>query len=91
MLLWALLPFNPYSYYVLLRWVVCLVFAWQCTMTRKAGMWVWTVFLLGISILYNPLVAVSLPRGTWRVVNLLSVVALLALPFAYGRRTARVR
>ena len=86
MLLWALLPFNPYSYYVLLRWVVCGVLAWQFATAKSNRMYGWAALFFAGSIVYNPLVAFTLSRLTWSFINVGTVVALIVLPFTFARR-----
>ena len=90
MLLWALLPFNPYSYYVLLRLIVCGVLVWQAAVAKSNGMTLWFLLFGGLSIVYNPLVAFHFERSTWSVINILTVVLLLRLPFAFMRHLNRV-
>ena len=74
MLAWALLPDNPYTYYTLLRWVCCSLFAFLAIAAseRKKPGWVWTFALL--ALLYNPVARVSLEREVWVVVNLVTIV-----------------
>lgn len=78
MLGWALLPINPYSYYILLRVVVCGVLihlAVRALSLEKMG-WVWT---LGITaFLYNPVLRIHLDKGLWSIINALTI-ALLAV------------
>lgn len=56
---WALVPANPYGYYILLRFVICgicIYLAVQAYDLQKLG-WVWA---LGITVvLYNPLIRVT--------------------------------
>lgn len=72
MLLWALVPNNPYAYYVLFRWVVCPCFgyaAFQAYHKNKIR-WVW---VLGVfAVLFNPLFPVHLNREMWFVFDLLA-------------------
>lgn len=84
---WALLPFNPYSYYILLRWVCCPILtylAWQAFLTEKWN-WAW---IFGLSaLLFNPLFRVGLTREVWTVVNIALIIAVSA--FLYGHYHAR--
>jgi hypothetical protein len=79
MLLWALLPINPYSYsyYILLRFVVsavCAYLAFQASRLRMVG-WTW---ILGLTaVLYNPFFRIHLDRGVWSVINI-ATIGLLA-------------
>jgi hypothetical protein len=73
MLLWALVPGNPYGYYTLLRWVCCGVFAYLAfqAFDNKRQEWVW---VLGIAAgIYNPIMPVHLTRELWVVVNVVTI------------------
>ena len=73
MLLVALNPENPYGYYVLLRWVVCGVFAYLAFLAfeKEKIEWVW---ILGITAaVYNPFVKLHLGREIWSLVNLITI------------------
>lgn len=82
MLAWALLPFNPYGYYIVLRWVIALVGVYFATATWKAERLGWVVSFVLTSIVYNPIARVPLERSTWVVVNILTI----ALFVTYRRR-----
>lgn len=73
MLLIALDPDNPYGYYVLLRWVLCGIFAYiafQALENRKKE-WVW---IFGITAaVYNPIIKIHLGREVWSLVNLFTI------------------
>ena len=81
LLLIALLPSNPYGYYVFLRWVCCAVFAYlavQAYQQKRQG-WVW---VLGVTAaLYNPIVPAHLGREVWTLVNLATIVVAIASVF----------
>lgn len=73
MLLWALNPENPYGYYILLRWICFIVFAYLALRTwniDKAG---WTLALGITALVYNPIFQVHLTRGIWSVVNIVTI------------------
>lgn len=73
MLLVALNPENPYGYYVLLRWVVCGIFAYLAFLAfeKEKIEWVW---ILGITAaVYNPFVKMHLGREIWSLVNLITI------------------
>jgi len=76
MLIWALVPSNPYGYYVLLRWVICGIFIYLAVEAhglKKSG-WVWA---LGIAAaIYNPIIRVHLNRDVWSFVNLATILFL---------------
>ena len=64
---------HPYSFYTLLRWICCLVFAYS-TFTaheRNRVLWVWVFG--ACAALYNPIFRVHLDRDTWVVVNWVTI------------------
>ena len=74
MLLWALYPDNSYGYYILLRWIVCGVFAYLTIQAFNDGLqgWVW---VLGITAaVYNPILTVHLTRSIWSAINIVTIV-----------------
>lgn len=77
MLAWALVPSNPYAYYVLLRVVVCGIFVYlavQAHGLKKTG-WTW---VLGITaVIYNPFLRVHLNRDIWIIVNVATIILLI--------------
>lgn len=77
MLAWALVPANPYGYYIILRFVfcgVCAFLAFKVSEQQSIG-WAWA---LGITaVIYNPIIPVHLTREIWSIVNI-ATIALLA-------------
>jgi presenilin-like A22 family membrane protease len=81
MLLWALNPENPYSYYILLRWVCCAAFAYlafQALAQEKKG-FVWV--LVVTALVYNPVIRVHLTREIWSVINVATIAMAVASVF----------
>ena len=73
MLIAALNPGNPYGYYILLRWLMCGIFAYLSfrAFESKNTEWVW---ILGITAaVYNPFLPLHLGREVWTIVNLLTI------------------
>ncbi len=88
MLVFAAVGKHSYSFYTLLRWVSCPVFAYSAVVasqTRRVP-WVWIFGVL--AALYNPIIRVHLDRGTWVVVNWLTagVIAVAAVRFWRERK-----
>lgn len=83
MLLWALNPNNPYSYYILLRWVCCGVFAYLAVKAYKQGHedWVWVLGF--IAALYNPIFRVHFVRSIWSVINVITIGIAATSVFIY--------
>ena len=76
MLVAALLPW-PYGYYNFLRFCVCgsAAFLAYQQWTHDDAASKWAVVLVGIALLYNPLVPVHLTREIWTVLNFGTAIA----------------
>lgn len=80
LVLWALLPINPYGYYQLLKVVVCMgcsylgVKTWNATKGRELA-WLY----ITAAVIYNPLVPLHLGRPIWTLVNILTVAMLVVV------------
>jgi len=74
----ALLPIRWYGYYVLLKLVVCggcgFLAANAYDDGRKHLVW----FLGGLAVLYNPIIRFPLGRELWMVINILTIIVLIA-------------
>ena len=81
MLLWALIPANPYGYYILLRRICCAAFAYLAfhAWGLKRNGWVW---VLGVTAaIYNPILSVHATREIWSIVNLVTIGLVIATIF----------
>jgi hypothetical protein len=73
MLIAALNPGTPYDYYVLLRWLMCGIFAYLSFRAFESKNTEW-VLILGITaVVYNPFLPWHLGREIWTIVNLLTI------------------
>jgi tetratricopeptide (TPR) repeat protein len=79
MLVYAVIEKHPYSYYTLLRWVCCAVFAYSAVTAFQIDRVAWTWIFGGLAGLYNPVFRVQLDRDTWVVVIGAITVAALNL------------
>lgn len=65
---------HPYSYYQLLRLVVCgssLYSGWIFSMLKRHD-WTWFFFIIGI--LFNPIFPVYLDKSIWQIVDIVSSI-----------------
>ena len=85
MLVYAVIEKHPYSYYTLLRWVCCPIFAYSAFAAYKRNRtpWVWAFGVL--ALLYNPLFCVHLNRSTWTGVNWFTVGAIIIAAVSFWR------
>jgi len=86
LLIWALSR-HPYSYYIMLRFVVTGVSAYglySAIQAKRAG-WIWTFGSL--VILFNPLFIVALDRRTWTLIDIGVAILFLVSIFSYRIET----
>ena len=62
-------PIWPYGYYVLLRFVVCAVSIYAIYVRRDSKS-EYVVALVGITLLFNPVIPVYLTKLLWVLINL---------------------
>ena len=76
-LLWALIPTNPYGYYIFLRIVVCAVciFLANYSLKNEYNNWIWVFGV--IAIIYNPIIRVHLNRSLWSIINIITIIILI--------------
>ena len=85
MLVYAAIEKHPYSYYTLLRWVCCPIFAYSAFAAHEKNRipWVWIFGVL--ALLYNPIFRVHLDRSTWTGVNWATVAAIIVAAAVFWR------
>jgi hypothetical protein len=93
MLVYAVIENHPYSYYTLLRWVCCPVFAYSAVSAFEVSRVAWTWIFGVLAGLYNPLFRVHLDRTTWVGVNWLTIgaVAVAAVVFWWDNKQSRTQ
>lgn len=69
----------PYGYYMLLRLVATIVFAWAAYVTYEREEEVLPWILGVIALLFNPLIPIHLPKEVWMAVDLGAGIFLLTL------------
>src|SRR5262245_34224193 len=77
MLVYAAIEKHPYSYYTLLRWVCCPIFAYSAFKAYESKRIPWAWIFGTLALLYNPLFRVHLDRSTWTGVNWVTVGAII--------------
>ena len=78
MLLIALLPL-PYGFYTVLRIVVCIVACYLAYFEygRASKVSGWSVFLIVLAIVFNPLIPIYLTREIWALIDIGAAIALI--------------
>jgi len=74
----ALLPIRWYGYYILLKFVVCGGCAFLAANAYDDGRKHLVWFLGGLAVLYNPIIRFPLGRELWMVINILTIIVLIA-------------
>jgi len=72
LLFWALMPFNPYGYYIFLRIVCFLAFGYLSYESYVSQKIPWLIVYLLLAILYNPIIKIYLDREIWSAINIIS-------------------
>lgn len=83
MLVSAAVAKHPYTFYTLLRWICCPVFAYSAFTAHEKNHlpWVWIFGVL--TVLYNPIFRVHLDRSTWVGVNWFTIGAISVAAVAF--------
>jgi hypothetical protein len=84
----AMLPL-PYGYYTFLRIVVTIASVWLATIIYNGRWSAWVVTLGLTAIIYNPLVKIHLSRETHSVVNIATIIVLLAVGWRFRKELAQ--
>jgi hypothetical protein len=91
-LMLAIAPFAlPIGYYTAMRWLVCIVaIALVRHENTTKGVNAWVFGLVGVAVLFNPLVPIHLTRALWMPIDIVCTVVFLvhsAVTFVRNRRT----
>lgn len=81
----AVAPLHwPYGYYQFLRLAVTGMAIWLAIVAQRQQSTAWTIYGVGLALLFNPLVPVHLDRTSWLPIDLvaaaLCVAAAIKLP-----------
>ena len=84
----ALLPIRYYGYYVLLKIVICGGCAFLAAIAYGDGRKYLVWFGGGLAVLYNPIIRFPLGRELWMVINILTIIVLIAVMKSTKQRGA---
>jgi hypothetical protein len=92
MLVYAATGRHPYSFYTLLRWICCPIFACSVFAAYEKSWMIW-VWVFGVlAAMYNPIFRVHLDRSTWIGVNWFTVgVIAVAAAFFWRKQASNAR
>ena len=85
MLVFAAAEKQPDSFYTLLRWVCCAVFAYSAVTSfqMKRVLWLWIFAVL--AVLFNPIFPLGLDRTQWIVADWFSIGAMVIAAFVFRK------
>jgi len=89
MLVFAAVEKQSDSFYTLLRWVCCAVFAYSGVTSFQMKRMPWLPIFAVLAILFNPIFPLGLDRSLWIVADCFSIgaVVIAALVFRKDSRT----
>ncbi|HFC11154.1 MAG TPA: hypothetical protein ENJ75_03160 [Candidatus Kaiserbacteria bacterium] len=71
----------PYSYFQLLRWVVCGIGLYRAYQTYESERIGWTVAFGLTAVLFNPIAPFYLQKGTWQFFDVVATLIFLVSIF----------
>ena len=85
MLVFAAAEKQSDSFYTLLRWVCCAVFAYSVVISfqMKRVLWLW--IFAALAALFNPIFPAHLDRSLWIVVDWIAIGAVVFAAFIFWR------
>ena len=68
---------QPDSFYTLLRWVCCAVFAYSAVISFQMKRVLWLAIFAALALLFNPIFPAPLDRSIWIVADWFSIGAMV--------------
>jgi hypothetical protein len=85
MLVFAAVEKQPDSFYTLLRWVCCAVFAYSAVISLQMKRMLWLGIFAALAALFNPIFPLGLDRTQWIVADWFSIGAIVIAAFAFWK------
>ena len=85
MLVFAAVEKQPDSFYTLLRWVCCAVFAYSAVVSFQMKRMLWLWIFAALAALFNPIFPAPLDRSLWIVVDWFSIGAMVIAAFVFRK------
>ena len=77
MLVFAAAEKQPDSFYTMLRWVCCAVFAYSAVTSFQIKRLLWLGIFAALAVLFNPIFPAPLDRSIWIVADWFSIGAMV--------------
>ena len=85
MLVFAAVEKQPDSFYTLLRWVCCAVFAYSGVTSFQMKRMLWLCIFGVLAVLFNPIFPLGLDRTQWIVADWSSIGAMVIAAFIFRK------
>jgi hypothetical protein len=85
MLVFAAAEKQPDSFYTLLRWVCCVVFAYSAVTSFQMKRVLWLGIFGALAALFNPIFPLGLDRSSWIVADWFSIGAMVISAFVFRK------
>jgi hypothetical protein len=85
MLVFAAAEKQPDSFYTLLRWVCCAVFAYSAITSLQLKRMLWLGIFCALAVLFNPIFPLPLDRSQWIVADWFSIGAMVIATFVFWK------
>src|SRR6266566_2622043 len=85
MLVFAAVEKQPDSFYTLLRWVCCAVFAFSGVTSFQMKRMLWLCIFGVLAVLFNPIFPLGLDRTQWIVADWSSIGAMVIADFIFRK------
>jgi hypothetical protein len=73
------------SFYTLLRWICCAVFAYSAVASFQMKRLLWLCIFGVLAVLFNPISPLGLDRNSWIVADLFSIGAMVIAAFIFRK------
>jgi len=85
MLVFAAAEKQPDSFYTMLRWVCCAVFAYSAVTSFQMKRMLWLGIFAALGIVFNPILPLPLDRRLWIAADWFSIGAMVIASFAFWK------
>jgi len=85
MLVFAAAEKQPDSFYTLLRWICCVVFAYSAVTSLQIKRLVWLGIFAALAVLFNPIFPLGLDRTQWIVADGFAIGAVVFAAFIFWK------
>ena len=85
MLVFAAAEKQPDSFYTLLRWVCCAVFAYSAVISFQMKRVLWLAIFAALALLFNPIFPLGFDRTQWIMTDWFSIGAMITAAFVFWK------